>query len=88
MSARKSKNLSANATSQAFYKASFALAAEMTWDRDLVEILNRLPQVGSAKTVMLEFEDAYHAKYGDWPDVVAVDVDSINERLQGALRIR
>jgi len=74
-------------TSDAFYLATFKRATTSTWDKSLVDILNKF-ESGRMKELLIEFERRHYEMYKRWPDIVAVDVASITSRLSRSQIIR
>jgi len=72
-----------------YFKALTRAAILHRGDRELTDILNTFaPRTKDAEEVVLEFERAYHLKYGSWPSVVPVDVDALIERMLSTRTIR
>ncbi len=50
-------------------------------DPDLVAIANSLSKDADFKSVALDFEKTYHAKYRKWPPIVPVDIEALTARM-------
>jgi len=75
----------AELTSQAFYTAALRRAVVRTWSQGVVDILDALDPNSEAefgaKAIMLKAEKEYFRENHFWPDMSAVDVDRIVDRL-------
>ena len=73
-----------NLAEYAFYVACLRLAGEMEWNNSEVSILNSLEEQDlknkGGKSIILALEREFYKNHLKWPNIVAVDVNSIEEK--------